>query len=652
MLQRKAPSSTASSDLAFGRFVIQSATRQVLVDNQPAKLGACAFDVLMTLIERRDCVVSKNELLDAVWLGLIVEENNLQAHVSALRKLLGSQTIMTISGRGYRFSAPQLEPSDARPALPIAAATPENCGNLPAHLSPLLGRDTKLSALSTLLLSRRLITITGSGGMGQTRLAQAAAFAKGHDHVNFPDGVWLVECAQVNSRQLVLARLARTLGVAFDADGNAAQLAARLAERKMLLVISQPGALPRCRMLESARAFALQQVNAADELAATTRRLAQSVLGQFEKAFSARWTGSTNELLASTLPDIDNLRAALIWATGDAGDAIRLASLVGASRWLWKPANHTSEGLRWFRTSMQHVLVGIPADIEARLLLGYANALHQTAADKALAALHRPATLYRSLNDTAGLYETLCVLTQKQIWQHDLVAAEKTIDEVRAALDPKWPPVMRAGLLTARIYWLQVSGRTAEGEPLMAELVTLMRALGDERKLDHALMQMAESLFVQGKAVPAIALRREVMQRICERRFNYAASNLGNLCAALTFNDELDETLRVGRAALPLVHREGSLNIFADHFALLACKLGHHAQAARLACRANANIAASGFEREQSELRAARMTEDILRHVMSKGALNALMNEGSAFTDEAAIRAALGIDRRSVGRAA
>ena len=81
-------------------------------------------------------------------------------------------------------------------------------------------------------------------------------------------------------------------------------------------------------------------------------------------------------------------------------------------------------------------------------------------------------------------------------------------------------------------------------------------------------------------------------------------------------------------------------------------KLGHHAQAARLAGRANANIAASGFEREQSELRAARMTEDLLRQAMSEGALNALMNEGSAFTDEAAIRAALGIDRRSVGRAA
>ena len=59
MLPSKATSSTASKDLAFGRFVIQSAARQVRVDNQPVKLGARAFDLLMTLVERRDCVVSK-----------------------------------------------------------------------------------------------------------------------------------------------------------------------------------------------------------------------------------------------------------------------------------------------------------------------------------------------------------------------------------------------------------------------------------------------------------------------------------------------------------------------------------------------------------------------------------------------------------------
>ena len=75
-----------------------------MVDNQPAPLGARAFDVLLALIERRDRLVTKNELLDLVWPGVVIEENNLMVQVSALRKLLGGDAIATIAGRGYRFS--------------------------------------------------------------------------------------------------------------------------------------------------------------------------------------------------------------------------------------------------------------------------------------------------------------------------------------------------------------------------------------------------------------------------------------------------------------------------------------------------------------------------------------------------------------------
>lgn len=73
----------------FGRFEIRFAERQLLADGQPTLLGARAFDVLAALVDQRDRVVPKAELLDLVWPGLVVEENNLQVQVSALRKLLG-----------------------------------------------------------------------------------------------------------------------------------------------------------------------------------------------------------------------------------------------------------------------------------------------------------------------------------------------------------------------------------------------------------------------------------------------------------------------------------------------------------------------------------------------------------------------------------
>ena len=82
----------------FGTVEVRPAERRVLVAGAPATLGARAFDVLLALIERRDRVVTKDELLALVWPGLVVEENNLQVQVSTLRKVLGNQSIATLPG--------------------------------------------------------------------------------------------------------------------------------------------------------------------------------------------------------------------------------------------------------------------------------------------------------------------------------------------------------------------------------------------------------------------------------------------------------------------------------------------------------------------------------------------------------------------------
>jgi DNA-binding winged helix-turn-helix (wHTH) protein len=100
--------------LRFADVEIQADERRVLVEGHPSAVGARAFDLLMCLVENRDRVVSKGELLDRVWPGLVVEESNLTVHVAALRKCLGPQTIATVSGRGYRFTA-ELTVADIRP---------------------------------------------------------------------------------------------------------------------------------------------------------------------------------------------------------------------------------------------------------------------------------------------------------------------------------------------------------------------------------------------------------------------------------------------------------------------------------------------------------------------------------------------------------
>lgn len=97
----------ASNDLyRFGRFVLQPAAQRLLVDGAAVAVGPRAFDLLVALVERAGQVVSKLELLDLVWPGLVVQENNLQVQISTLRKILGPNAITTLVGRGYRFTLP------------------------------------------------------------------------------------------------------------------------------------------------------------------------------------------------------------------------------------------------------------------------------------------------------------------------------------------------------------------------------------------------------------------------------------------------------------------------------------------------------------------------------------------------------------------
>ena len=230
-----------SEFLRFGRAEVRPRERKLLVDGEPSAVGARAFDVLLALIERRDRLVTKNELLDLVWPGLVVEENNLQVQISSLRKLLGPQAIATVPGRGYRFAA-ALAGDPGKGALPSPAASgPQGKGqavrrtNLPGEIPALFGREEELTALPALLASHRLVTVLGAGGIGKSRLAQAVAFGA---RQQWPDGAWMIELAGLSDPALLASTIAATLDIKLEASGSPdEQLVAALASRSSLLVL-------------------------------------------------------------------------------------------------------------------------------------------------------------------------------------------------------------------------------------------------------------------------------------------------------------------------------------------------------------------------------------------------------------------------------
>ncbi|MCL4747044.1 MAG: winged helix-turn-helix domain-containing protein [Burkholderiaceae bacterium] len=109
----------------FGRIEVRPDERRVVDSGAAVALGARAFDLLLALIEHRDRVIGKDELIALVWPDTVVEESNLTVQVSALRKVLGAESISTVPGRGYRFAlAPDAPRQAAHASIGNGAIAP------------------------------------------------------------------------------------------------------------------------------------------------------------------------------------------------------------------------------------------------------------------------------------------------------------------------------------------------------------------------------------------------------------------------------------------------------------------------------------------------------------------------------------------------
>ncbi len=119
------------------------------------------------------------------------------------------------------------------PPLRVTAGTPTN---LPAQLTSFVGRDEELRIVTKLIGDHRLVTLSGAGGAGKTRLALETA---GGLVDGFPDGIWLIELAKVTDPELIDAAIADVLGLRTGGEGRDARSTSRayFSKREALLVL-------------------------------------------------------------------------------------------------------------------------------------------------------------------------------------------------------------------------------------------------------------------------------------------------------------------------------------------------------------------------------------------------------------------------------
>jgi len=126
-------------------------------------------------------------------------------------------------------------PVKAAPAGKEKVVNPALTGHLPHTLTDLIGREEESIEVAARLRRSRLVTLTGPGGIGKTRLALAIAANVLNE---YPGGVWLVALESITDDRLVASQVARTLGVREEAGRTLLEsMAANLREKRLLLVL-------------------------------------------------------------------------------------------------------------------------------------------------------------------------------------------------------------------------------------------------------------------------------------------------------------------------------------------------------------------------------------------------------------------------------
>jgi len=226
----------------FGSFELDPVAYELRRDGRVVHLGGQPMQVLLLLVDRRRTLVTREELAARLWPESVFVDRDagLRTAVLKIRQALGDtsaspQFVETVPGKGYRFIAPIAINARADASSEAERRARHHSMALLADLTTFVGRTRELSDLVQLIHATRLLSLTGVGGSGKTRLARQAGLrvASSFDH-----GVCFVDLAPLTDPELLPSVVARALDVPErPTDTPAGTLVEWLRPRRLLIIV-------------------------------------------------------------------------------------------------------------------------------------------------------------------------------------------------------------------------------------------------------------------------------------------------------------------------------------------------------------------------------------------------------------------------------
>ena len=369
------------------------------------------------------------------------------------------------------------------------------------------------------------------------------------------------------------------------------ELLSHLVDKSLVATdLRDTAAEPRYRLLESTRAYALEQLAAAGETQPLLRRHAQA-LHDFLLPLQLRYWSLTDAERSTAIAELDNLRAALDWSVGPDGDQALGCALLAASRATWWGSGQLMEGVE---RCIRVPAVPLSPDVEAHLNLVMAHLGYLTARADCFEAAGRAADLFGQLGDPMSQADALMTRVHLGARRGMTAEAGEALDVATRLVRPDWPPWLRGYLAVARMnYLLMVDDAAGALDAAWQQYECFREGRG--------LVVVFQAFALTNVAICETALGRyesaiERLEGLLNRKQRLGLT-LHNLARALAYRNgpgDVERALALGSEAWPLVRRQSRATGLLEVMGVAHARRGAPDLAARLIGHASAARAQDG----------------------------------------------------------